>query len=80
MVGTLLGLIVLSLAIWLFLLLFWGQFWRVDQQLETNKDVVYKPSTKQSLPTVCVVVPARNEVESSQLLYFVIASSPRVSW
>ncbi|WP_417040316.1 hypothetical protein [Cylindrospermopsis raciborskii] len=27
----LLGLMVLSLGTWLFLLLFWGQFWRVDQ-------------------------------------------------
>ncbi|MBK1989413.1 glycosyltransferase [Sphaerospermopsis aphanizomenoides BCCUSP55] len=63
MVEILSGLIILSLAIWLFLLLFWGQFWRVDQQLETSKDIAYKVSTKQSLPTVCVVVPARNEAD-----------------
>ncbi|MBD2294830.1 glycosyltransferase [Anabaena sphaerica FACHB-251] len=61
MVEILSGLMLLSLAIWLFLLLFWGQFWRVDQQLETSKDVVYKISKK--LPTVCVVVPARNEAD-----------------
>jgi hopene-associated glycosyltransferase HpnB len=63
MVEVLLGLMILSLVIWLFLILFWGQFWRVDQQLETSKEVVCKPSTKQSLPTVCVVVPARNEAD-----------------
>lgn len=63
MVEVLLGLMILSLAIWLFLILFWGQFWRVDQQLETSTEVVYKLSTKQSLPTVCVVVPARNEAD-----------------
>jgi hopene-associated glycosyltransferase HpnB len=47
------------LVIWLFLLLFWGQFWRVNHQLETNKDVL----AKQPLPTVCVVIPARNEAD-----------------
>lgn len=57
MVEVLLGLMVLSLVIWLFLLLFWGQFWRVDQQLKTT------PNKLQSLPTVCVVVPARNEAD-----------------
>jgi hopene-associated glycosyltransferase HpnB len=58
MAAIVLGLMLLSLAIWLFLLLFWGQFWRVDQQLETSKDV-----TQTSLPTVCVVIPARNEAD-----------------
>ncbi len=57
MVEILAGLMVLSLAIWLFLLLFWGQFWRVDQQLKTTANKL------QSLPTVCVVVPARNEAD-----------------
>ena len=57
MVEILAGLMVLSLAIWLFLLLFWGQFWRVDQQLKTTVNKL------QSLPTVCVVVPARNEAD-----------------
>lgn len=51
------GLMVLSLTIWLFLILFWGQFWRVDQQLKTTE-------TKLTLlPKVCVVVPARNEAD-----------------
>ncbi|TAF08158.1 MAG: glycosyltransferase [Nostocales cyanobacterium] len=57
MVEILSGLMVLSLAIWLFLLLFWGQFWRVDQRLETATNKL------KSLPTVCVVVPARDEAD-----------------
>lgn len=55
MVEILAGLMVLSLVIWVFLLLFWGQFWRVDQQLKTTANKL------QHLPTVCIVVPARNE-------------------
>lgn len=57
MVEIIFGLMLLSLAIWLFLLLFWGQFWRLDQHLETGKTKL------KSLPTVCVVVPARNEAD-----------------
>ncbi|MEH2120034.1 glycosyltransferase [Nostoc sp.] len=52
-----LGLMLLSLTIWLGLLCFWGQFWRTDQQLELTEIQL------QSLPTVCAVVPARNEAQ-----------------
>ncbi|MEH1920868.1 glycosyltransferase [Nostoc sp.] len=52
-----LGLMLLSLTIWLGLLCFWGQFWRTDQQLEVTETQL------QSLPVVCAVVPARNEAE-----------------
>ncbi len=52
-----LGLMLLSLTIWLGLLCFWGQFWRTDQQLEVTETQL------QSLPVVCVVVPARNEAQ-----------------
>jgi hopene-associated glycosyltransferase HpnB len=52
-----LGLMLLSLTIWLGLLCFWGQFWRTDQQLEIGETHL------QSLPVVCAVVPARNEAE-----------------
>ncbi|MFN6487031.1 MULTISPECIES: glycosyltransferase [unclassified Nostoc] len=52
-----LGLMLLSLTIWLGLLGFWGQFWRTDQQLEVTETQL------QSLPAVCAVVPARNEAE-----------------
>ncbi|MEH2141090.1 glycosyltransferase [Nostoc sp.] len=55
-----LGLMLLSLTIWLGLLCFWGQFWRTDQQLEV--ETLYTTSL-QSLPIVCAVVPARNEAE-----------------
>ncbi len=51
------GLVLLSLIIWIGLLSLWGQFWRVDQQLEVTD--VQIPS----LPTVCVVIPARNEAQ-----------------
>ncbi|MBW4424773.1 MAG: glycosyltransferase [Nostoc desertorum CM1-VF14] len=52
-----LGLMLLSLTIWLGLLCFWGQFWQTDQQLEVTETQL------QSLPVVCAVVPARNEAE-----------------
>ena len=52
-----LGLMLLSLTIWLGLLCFWGQFWRTDQQLEVTETQL------QSLPMVCAVVPARNEAQ-----------------
>ncbi|MBD2530163.1 glycosyltransferase [Nostoc flagelliforme FACHB-838] len=52
-----LGLMLLSLTIWLGLLSFWGQFWRTDEQLELRETQL------QSLPVVCAVVPARNEAQ-----------------
>ncbi|MEH2046120.1 glycosyltransferase [Nostoc sp.] len=52
-----LGLMLLSLTIWLGLLGFWGQFWRTDQQLE------FTETQLESLPVVCAVVPARNEAQ-----------------
>ncbi|WP_375467735.1 glycosyltransferase [uncultured Nostoc sp.] len=52
-----LGLMLLSLTIWLGLLCFWGQFWQTDQQLEVTETQL------QSLPMVCAVVPARNEAQ-----------------
>ena len=58
MITIVLTLTLLSLITWLFLLLFWGQFWRVNQQLEIEKN---KSVIKKLLPTVCVIVPARNE-------------------
>ncbi|MDZ8257334.1 glycosyltransferase [Nostoc sp. ChiQUE01b] len=52
-----LGLMLLSLTIWLGLLCFWGQFWRTDQQLEVTQTQL------ESLPVVCAIVPARNEAQ-----------------
>ena len=47
----------LSLAIWLFLLLFWGNFWRADRRIKTNSEILA------SYPAVCAIVPARDEAE-----------------
>ena len=47
----------LSLAIWLFLLLLWGQFWLADPQLIINTSILQK------FPIVRVIIPARNEAQ-----------------
>lgn len=49
--------VVLSLIIWLFLLIFWGGFWQAEQRLNSNY-----PSLDIQ-PTVWAIVPARNEEE-----------------
>lgn len=54
-----LGLTALAVAIWLGLLCFRGQFWRLDQQLE--QDVIY--DDEMILPAICAVIPARNEAD-----------------
>lgn len=51
-------LVGLSLAIWLFLILFWGNFWQADQRI--NPDA----PTPESYPTVWAIVPARDEAEA----------------
>jgi len=62
MAAIVLGLLYLSLAIWLFMLIFWGQFWRVDQQLETaTMESIGQVSSPSSFPSVSLVIPARNE-------------------
>lgn len=50
-----LAMTLLSLLVWLFLLLFWGQFWRCDQRL----DPAAPPLT--TFPSVWAMIPARNE-------------------
>ncbi len=49
--------VLLSLLIWLGLITLWGQFWRTDQQLKSTETHVGK------LPSVCAVIPARNEAD-----------------
>ncbi|MBD2020499.1 glycosyltransferase, partial [Leptolyngbya sp. FACHB-36] len=49
----------LSLIIWLYLLVFRGQFWRTDPQLEASDS----PLPTSFFPSVCAVIPARNEAE-----------------
>ena len=52
-----LGISVLSLLIWFVLIFFWGYFWRTDQQLEAKSEKLEK------YPSICVIIPARNEAE-----------------
>ncbi|HAZ48695.1 MAG TPA: glycosyl transferase family 2 [Cyanobacteria bacterium UBA11369] len=57
-----LGLTSLSLGIWIGLLCFRGQFWRCDQRLENGRGE--SPQLKgEEYPSVCAVIPARNEAE-----------------
>ena len=51
----------LSLAIWLFLILFWGNFWRADQRIADDMEQI------ETYPTVWAVVPARDEAEAIAL-------------
>lgn len=53
------GLALVSLTIWIYLLCFRGQFWRTDQRLPTTP----LDSPAPSYPSVCVIIPARNEAE-----------------
>ena len=48
----------LSLAIWLFLILFWGDFWQADQRIDPDLDSLA------AYPKVWAVVPARDEAEA----------------
>ena len=63
MIGAVgLGLTSLSLGIWIGLLCFRGQFWRCDQRLENGRGE--SPQLKgEEYPSVCAVIPARNEAE-----------------
>lgn len=55
------GLVLLSLVIWIYLLGFRGQFWRTEPCLEADPLV---PQERQpEYPSVCVVIPARDEAE-----------------
>ena len=47
-----------SLIIWLWLLIFWGGFWRADRRLDAAEQML------SAYPTVWAVVPARNEAEA----------------
>ncbi|WP_349262862.1 glycosyltransferase [Allocoleopsis sp.] len=55
-----LGLTFLSLIIWIGLLGFRGQFWRTDQRL-VEAETEPQPTPSVLYPSVCAVVPARNE-------------------
>ena len=55
----------LSLLIWLFLLLFWGQFWRGQTNLDLCYPLVYgeQNTYHNQKPNVWAVVPVRNEAD-----------------
>ncbi|WP_238569015.1 glycosyltransferase [Xenococcus sp. PCC 7305] len=55
----------MSLLIWLFLLLFWGQFWRGQVNLDLCYPLVAneQDTYNQQYPNVWAIVPARNEAE-----------------
>ncbi|OLP17659.1 glycosyl transferase family 2 [Leptolyngbya sp. 'hensonii'] len=55
--GIGLGLAMLSVMIWVWLLAFRGQFWRTDQMLEATSPL------PDPWPSICAIVPARNEAE-----------------
>ncbi|MGF1603128.1 MAG: glycosyltransferase [Thermosynechococcaceae cyanobacterium] len=57
MASLVLGISLLSLTIWLFLIFVWGQFWRSDQRLSATTAALDK------WPDVCAIVPARNEAD-----------------
>jgi hopene-associated glycosyltransferase HpnB len=47
-----------SLLIWLFLLIFWGNFWLCNQKINSTKNDICQDNI-----SVCVIIPARNEAE-----------------
>lgn len=53
--------IVLVIAPWVFLLLFWGRFWRADARLPAEVDFPRDPGL---WPDVQILIPARNEAAS----------------
>lgn len=58
-----LGLAVLSLLIWVYLLGLRGQFWRTDQQLQDDSINGHNSAETANAPSVCVVIPARDEAD-----------------
>ncbi|BAU64237.1 hopene-associated glycosyltransferase HpnB [Stanieria sp. NIES-3757] len=53
----LLTISLISLGIWLYLLGFWGKFWRTEERLETQAIKL------ESYPPIAIIIPARNEAE-----------------
>ncbi|WP_026073120.1 glycosyltransferase [Nodosilinea nodulosa] len=59
-----LGLVTLSLAIWVVLVGFWGRFWWADQRLDAAAPAL-APAVDQgkNSPSVWAIIPARNEAD-----------------
>jgi hopene-associated glycosyltransferase HpnB len=65
----------ISLAIWVYLLAFRGQFWRTDQQLEAL------PTELSNWPSIAVIIPARNEADLiATVLTSLFAQDYRGDW
>jgi hopene-associated glycosyltransferase HpnB len=65
-----LGIAIASVAIWLGLLTAWGQFWLCNQRLpgenadaKQEDDLICSLVSPSAMPSVCVVIPARNEAD-----------------
>lgn len=58
--AILIAIATFSLLIWLFLLGFWGNFWRSDQQIDPD---LLKNHPLSVYPSVRAIVPARNEAD-----------------
>jgi hopene-associated glycosyltransferase HpnB len=58
-----LGVVLVSLVIWLVLIVGWGRFWQCDQRLEQKPLPPLSSSPLSSYPSICAVIPARNEAE-----------------
>jgi hopene-associated glycosyltransferase HpnB len=50
---------IISLLTWLILIIFWGKFWQTQPQIET--EIPNLDNNTNPLPSVCAVIPARNE-------------------
>lgn len=61
----LLGIALLSVAIWIGLLTLWGGFWKCNQRLagESANQSDIPHSTNEPLPAIYAVIPARNEAD-----------------
>ncbi|MDJ0658941.1 MAG: glycosyltransferase [Crocosphaera sp.] len=57
MINILIGIVGLSLTIWIYLLLFRGWFWLSNQRINSNLQPL------NNYPSVCAVIPARNEAD-----------------
>jgi hopene-associated glycosyltransferase HpnB len=58
-----LGIVLVSLVIWLVLIVGWGRFWQCDQRLEQKPLPPLSSKPLSSYPSICAVIPARNEAE-----------------
>ena len=73
------ALVLLADVIWIGLVTLWGSFWMTDQRLDTSNDPIsdeeltdlgrpgastrFQGEKGKSLPTICAVMPARNEAD-----------------